>query len=99
MATFAWRGRNARGELVQGQLEAAGENAVADQLVSVGVSPVHIAAVTEVVEGHGDSWWTRLNRKTIKIEDILVFSRQMYTLNKAWRRCRRARPTRPWWTC
>ena len=40
MATFAWRGRNARGELVQGQLEAAGENAVADQLVSVGVSPV-----------------------------------------------------------
>jgi len=83
MATFAWRGRNARGELVQGQLEAAGENAVADQLVSVGVSPVHIATVTEVIEGHGDSWWTRLNRKTIKIEDILVFSRQMYTLNKA----------------
>ena len=83
MATFAWRGRNARGELVQGQLEAVGENAVADQLVSLGVSPVHIAAAAPVVEAHGDDWWARLNRKAIKIEDILVFSRQMYTLNKA----------------
>jgi len=83
MATFAWRGRNARGELVQGQLEAVGENAVADQLVSLGVSPVHIAAAAPVVETDGDDWWARLNRKAIKIEDILVFSRQMYTLNKA----------------
>jgi MSHA biogenesis protein MshG len=83
MATFAWRGRNARGELVQGQLEAVGENAVADQLVSLGVSPVHIAAAAPVVEADGDDWWARLNRKAIKIEDILVFSRQMYTLNKA----------------
>lgn len=83
MATFAWRGRNARGELVQGQLEAVGENAVADQLVSLGVSPVHIAAAVPVVEADGDDWWARLNRKAIKIEDILVFSRQMYTLNKA----------------
>lgn len=83
MATFAWRGRNARGELVQGQLEAVGENAVADQLVSLGVAPVHIAAAAPVAEADGDDWWARLNRKAIKIEDILVFSRQMYTLNKA----------------
>jgi len=83
MATFAWRGRNARGELVQGQLEAVGENAVADQLVSLGVAPVHIAAAAPVAEADGSDWWARLNRKAIKIEDILVFSRQMYTLNKA----------------
>lgn len=83
MATFAWRGRNARGELVQGQLEAIGENAVADQLVSLGVAPVHIAAAEPVAEADGSDWWARLNRKAIKIEDILVFSRQMYTLNKA----------------
>ena len=34
-------------------------------------------------EADGSDWWARLNRKAIKIEDILVFSRQMYTLNKA----------------
>ena len=29
------------------------------------------------------SLWARINRKPIVLEDILVFSRQMYTLNKA----------------
>ena len=83
MASFAWRGRNGRGELVQGQLEAVGESAVADQLVAMGVAPVHIAVAAEASAGTPDSWWARLNRKSITVEDILVFSRQMYTLNKA----------------
>ncbi|MCY7307479.1 MAG: type II secretion system F family protein [Rhodoferax sp.] len=83
MATFAWRGRNGRGELVQGQLEAAGEGAVADQLVTMGVAPVHIEIATADSGSASSDWWVRLNRKAIVVEDILVFSRQMYTLNKA----------------
>lgn len=83
MATYAWRGRNGRGELVEGRLEAMGEGAVADQLVSMGVAPVHIAAATESVQTGEADWWTRLNRKPVTVEDILVFSRQMYTLSKA----------------
>ena len=43
MATYAWRGRNGRGELVEGQLDAMGEGAVADQLMSMGVAPGHIS--------------------------------------------------------
>ena len=43
MAVYAWRGRNNRGEAVNGQLEAMTESGVADQLLSIGVSPVHIA--------------------------------------------------------
>ena len=84
MPSFAWRGRNGRGELVQGQLEAAGESAVVDQLMAMGVAPVQItsAAVGAAASAQED-WWVRLNRKAITIEDILVFSRQMYTLNKA----------------
>ena len=83
MATYAWRGRNGRGELVEGRLEAVGEGAVADQLVSMGVAPVHIAAAQESVQTGEADWWTRLNRKPVTVEDILVFSRQMYTLSKA----------------
>jgi len=82
MATFAWRGRNARGELVQGQLEATGEGAVADQLVATGVAPVHIAPVAPAADAM-DNWWSRLQRSPVTLEDVLVFSRQMYTLNKA----------------
>ncbi len=84
MATYAWRGRNGRGELVEGQLDAMGEGAVADQLMSMGVAPVHIAvAVADAASGGAEQWWVRLNRKAVSVEDILVFSRQMYTLSKA----------------
>ena len=83
MVTFAWRGRNARGELVQGQLDAAAEGAVADQLIAMGVAPVYIAVSVTEAGATADNWWTGLNRKAVSVEDILVFSRQMYTLNKA----------------
>jgi MSHA biogenesis protein MshG len=82
MPIYAWRGRNAQGELMQGQLEALTEDGVADQLLAMGLAPVHIEAATQaVVEGPG--WWEHLQRRPITIEDTLIFSRQMYTLNKA----------------
>lgn len=83
MAAYAWRGRNARGEAVQGQLEAMSENGVADQLMAMGVAPVHIGVLTEEGKTDKDNWFDRLNSKPVVVEDILVFSRQMYTLNKA----------------
>jgi MSHA biogenesis protein MshG len=83
MATYAWRGRNGRGELVQGQLDAVGEGAVADQLVAMGVAPVHIAVAADAAQEGAPDWWERLNRKAVSVEDILIFSRQMYTLSKA----------------
>src|SRR5674476_240662 len=83
MAIYAWRGRNTRGEAVQGQLEAMTEGGVADQLMAIGVAPVHIAMAVKPAEASADNWFTRLNRKPVVVEDILIFSRQMYTLNKA----------------
>ncbi len=83
MAVYAWRGRNARGEAVQGQLEAMTEGGVADQLMSIGVAPVHIAIAPEKPDSQADNWFTRLNRKPVVASDIMLFSRQMYTLNKA----------------
>lgn len=83
MAVYAWRGRNARGEAVQGQLEAMTEGGVADQLMSIGVAPVHIAIAAQASAVNADGWLARLTRKPVVVEDILVFSRQMYTLNKA----------------
>jgi MSHA biogenesis protein MshG len=83
MAVYAWRGRNNRGEAVSGELDAMTEGGVADQLLSMGVSPVHIAPAApkeEVRPGISLEW---LTRKPIVVEDLLIFSRQMYTLNKA----------------
>jgi len=81
MPIYAWRGRNNLGELIQGELEAMSEDAVADQLLSLGLVPVQIqeAAASKTTE----NWWDHLKRRAIAIEDVLIFSRQMYTLNKA----------------
>lgn len=82
MPIYAWRGRNAQGELMQGQLEALTEDGVADQLLAMGLAPVHIEAAAQAV-AEGPGWWEHLQRRPITIEDTLIFSRQMYTLNKA----------------
>jgi MSHA biogenesis protein MshG len=83
MAAYAWRGRNTRGEAVKGLLDATSENGVADQLLAMGVAPVHISLHTAEVKADSDNWFERLNRAPVTVEDVLVFSRQMYTLNKA----------------
>ena len=86
MALYQWRGRNTRGEAVSGALDAGSESAVADQLIAIGVAPVHIALQQDVPQSAANgvpSLWERLNRKPVVVEDLLLFSRQMYTLNKA----------------
>jgi MSHA biogenesis protein MshG len=83
MAAYAWRGRNARGELVEGELEAMTEGGVADQLMTLGVAPVQIKLSVAKIESTEDGWFARLNRAPLVLDDLLVFSRQMYTLNKA----------------
>jgi len=83
MALYEWRGRNNRGEAVNGQLEAMTENGVADQLRSIGVVPVHIGQAQVVVEEQKEGLLERLTRKPVVKEDLMIFSRQMYTLNKA----------------
>jgi len=40
MPHFAYKGRNARGELVSGIIENSDSGAVADQLLNSGVSPI-----------------------------------------------------------
>ena len=83
MALYEWRGRNSRGEAVTGQLEAMTEGGVADQLRSMGVAPVFIGEAKVQSTEKQESLWSRLNRKPIVTDDLLIFSRQMYTLNKA----------------
>jgi MSHA biogenesis protein MshG len=39
--------------------------------------------VVATTDASTDNWLARLSRKPLVVEDILVFSRQMYTLNKA----------------
>ena len=83
MPIYTWKGRNQRGEAVSGQLEAMTEGGVADQLLSTGVSPTQIALRQDESQEKTETWFEKINRKPVEEQDIMVFSRQMYTLNKA----------------
>lgn len=83
MPLFAYKGRNARGELMQGVLEAVDSGAVADQLFSTGVTPIEINVTKAVAKSSEDSLWERLTEKKVNAMDVQLFSRQMYTLLKS----------------
>lgn len=83
MPFFAYKARNARGELLQGVLEGVDSNGVADQLFNTGVTPVHIVETAKPSVDGEEKWWTRLTEKKVQPMDVQLFSRQLYTLLKA----------------
>ncbi len=83
MTTYAWRGRNPGGEMMQGTLEADSDDAVANQLLAVGVTPLTIAVRADGASSGGAGIWQTLRAAPVNDLDLLVFSRQMYTLQRA----------------
>lgn len=83
MPFYAYKGRNARGELMQGVLEAADSGAVADQLFGTGVTPIEINETQRALSNDQLTTWERLTEKKPSSLDVQLFSRQMYTLLKS----------------
>jgi MSHA biogenesis protein MshG len=82
MGAYQWRGRNARGQLVDGQVEADSTDAVAQQLMRLDITPIDIHA-TEARDATTQSWRQRLGLDQPGINDLILFTRQMFTLTKA----------------
>ena len=83
MPFFAYKARNARGELLQGVLEGVDSDGIADQLFNTGVTPVNIVETKNPNVGGDENWWTRLTEVKVQPMDVQLFSRQLYTLLKA----------------
>ncbi len=83
MPSFAYKGRDAGGELVRGMMEGADSSTVAGQLSSMGVIPIEISASS----ASGAQGWrgvlTRLTQEKVTRTELLLFSRQMHALLKA----------------
>ena len=80
---FAYKARNARGEMLQGVLEGPDSGGVADQLFSTGITPVEIVLTSKPAGNDVDSWWSKLTEQKVRSIDVQLFSRQLYTLLKA----------------
>jgi MSHA biogenesis protein MshG len=85
MAVFAYRGRNASGDLQQGTLEGEDSVSIADQLIRQGITPTDIKPSGKVsaTAVAGVSPWQFFSKKKIDTVELMLFSRQMYTLLKA----------------
>jgi len=83
LAGFHYRGRNVRGELVTGRLDGADSGAIADQLMTSGVTPVEIRAADDISVAETPEWLKKLFAPGVRDIDLMLFSRQMYTLLKA----------------
>lgn len=83
MPLFTYRGRNAKGSLVTGEMDGGNMDAVINQLFDTGITPIDIKEQTEKTTGNL-SIGELLNRnRNPSLEDLVLFSRQMYTLMKA----------------
>lgn len=82
MPFFAYKGRNGRGEAVQGVLEGADSGAVAGQLFGIGVVPTEIRP-SAPPRDESSGFSLSFGKKKVTHIEVLLFSRQMYTLLKA----------------
>ncbi|MFM4825130.1 type II secretion system F family protein [Aeromonas bivalvium] len=80
MANFAYKGRDKLGKAVSGVLEAASELAAADSLMRRGIMPTELR---ERRSGGGEINLSRLFEARVPLEELVVFSRQMYALTRA----------------
>ena len=82
MGFFAYKARDAGGELVQGVLESHDSGAAAAQLQGMGVMPIEITSTRAPIHG-GGGWTDNLFKEKVTAVDLMLFSRQMYTLLRA----------------
>lgn len=83
MEVFAYKGRSNRGDVVTGTIESPSRDAVAEWLLTAGISPITIDLQKEGLRDYPE--WLRplLERDRLGIRERLVFTRQMVTLVRA----------------
>lgn len=79
MATFSYTARDRQGQSVSGSIEASSEAAVADMLLQRSQIPIKIQLQEEKQAGTAIVWPWQL----VSMTELIIFSRQMYSLMKA----------------
>ena len=81
MAVFYYKGRTNRGESIEGNIEASNPDAVASQLFNSGITPIDI--IESSSKPRQEILLTDLFGGRVELQDLVLFSRQMYTLMKS----------------
>ncbi len=82
MTIYRYVGRDRGGRRLEGEVEAASAEAVAGQLLNTGITPLRI----DPLEARGESLtelWRRLNRRAPNLDEVILLTRQLYSLVRA----------------
>jgi len=82
MATFYYKARTINGSAIEGKIEAVSPDAAAGQLLERGITPIKIGErkkEQDILVVINDF----IGRRKPNAQDLIMFSRQMYTLTKA----------------
>ena len=82
MAIYLFKGRNADGRLVNGQVEASNTDTAASQLLGRGITPVTMEEQL-VKMSLGERLERATNLGKVDTVELIMFSRQMYTVSKS----------------
>lgn len=82
MPTFEYQGRSAQGQLAKGQMDAPNTDAAASALLEQGITPVNIRQLAAASKTNVDIS-ALLGGNKVKIIDLIMFCRQMYTITKS----------------
>lgn len=83
MPIYEWAGRANTGELSSGEIDAPSDYAVVDILKEKSISPTLIVLKKQASSRSVSDLFASLKSSPVGFDDLLLFSRQMYTLQKA----------------
>ncbi len=83
MANFHYRGRGARGAPVEGNIDALSVDSAASQLAATGITPVEIVERPGIGAPAGGDLLARLQQRAPTLTDLVLFTRQIYTMMRA----------------
>src|SRR6185369_5350363 len=83
MPLFAYKGRTSRGDLVTGRIDGETAESVAARLFATGVTPVDISSASDENAASPRNLARTLGLGRVKTADLVLFSRQMYTITKS----------------
>lgn len=82
MPAFRYSGRSSRGDAVSGVVEADSPESLASHLFERGITPIDIQVASVSRDVFADLW-RRLGGGRPKLTDLILFSRQMFSVTKA----------------
>ncbi|MEO8065091.1 MAG: type II secretion system F family protein, partial [Pseudomonadota bacterium] len=84
MAEYSYKGRTTDGKLVNGRAGGDSVDQVAARLIATGVIPLEIASIGVVARSlNFEKLGRRLGLGQVTTSDLIMFSRQMYTITRA----------------